>query len=186
MKAGHDTKYPSTNPQEMHIVRVPFNVNHRFDIIRSSGCLKCDFLSLFELQACFINAWGVKKLQCRGGGKKSWNASLKDLLSTNWDHFIRDCGEWLLLMECYKIKVFFAVDMSPFLRGDLFLNFYDSVRFECLERVTSTIAPIPRAPIENNGTISEGINIAAWDSQDVLKMLHELWEHMSSTKFKSR
>ena len=47
--------------------------------------------------------------------------------------------------------------MSPFFRGDILLNFSDSVCFEGLETLTSTIDPI-----ENNGTISEGIKIAGW------------------------
>ena len=35
--------------------------------------------------------------------------------------------------------------------------------------LTSTIDPI-----ENNGTVSEGVKIAGWDSQDFLVMFHEL------------
>ena len=56
MRAGNNTKYPSSNSQEIQVVGVSFSVNHRFGFIGCSGCLKCDFLSFFELQACFINA----------------------------------------------------------------------------------------------------------------------------------
>ena len=51
----------------------------------------------------------------------------------------------------------------------MFLNFSDSVRFEGLEMLTNVIDPI-----ENNGTVSEGIKIAGWDSQDFLEMFQEL------------
>lgn len=184
MRAGHDTKYPSTNSQEMHVVRVSFNVNHRFGINRSSGCLKSDFLSLFELLACFINAWGVKSLQWRRErnlGMPVWRISFQPTGTIPSEIVVNDFSWWNATRSNIS-WVFFAVDMSPFVRGDIFLNLSDFVRFEGLERLTSTIASI-----ENNGTISEGIiKIAAWDSQDFLEMLHELWEQISSTMFKLR
>ena len=65
--------------------------------------------------------------------------------------------------------VFFANDMSPFFRGNIFLNSSNSVCFEGLETLTSSIDPI-----KNKGTVSEGIKIAGWDSQDSLEMFHEL------------
>ena len=65
--------------------------------------------------------------------------------------------------------VFLANDMSPFFRGNIFLNVSNSVCFEGLETLTSSIDPI-----KNNGTVSEGIKIAGWDSQDSLEMFHEL------------
>ena len=40
MTAGNNMKYPSSNSQEMQVVRVSFNVNYRFGFTRCSGGLK--------------------------------------------------------------------------------------------------------------------------------------------------
>lgn len=60
-------------------------------------------------------------------------------------------------------------DVSPLFRGNIFSNFSDSVCLKGLKTLTSTIDPI-----KNNGTLSEAIKIAGWDSQDFLEMFHEL------------
>ena len=52
---------------------------------------------------------------------------------------------------------FSSLMTEPIFQGNIFLNFSDSVCFEGLETLTSTIDPIG-----NNGTASEGIKIAGW------------------------
>ena len=64
-------------------------------------------------------------------------------------------------------RVFFSINVFPLRRWNVFLDFSNSVCFKGLEALTASMNPV-----ENNGTVGEGMKIAGWNSQNSLEMLH--------------